>query len=92
MTPIVPHRVSQKKGGSRPFRCLRPLLFRGRVQKGPARFCDAPGKAGRMAPFRACHAEGVNTFLWAGKKGVGVTCIEASEPHKCFDARKKPEG
>ena len=25
-------------GGKRPFRCLRPLPFRGRVRKGPVRF------------------------------------------------------
>jgi len=38
---IHPHRPAPsiaETGGKRPFRCLRPLPFRGRVRKGPVRF------------------------------------------------------
>ena len=32
----------RRTGRTSPFRCLRPLFFRGRVRKGPGRFSDAP--------------------------------------------------
>jgi hypothetical protein len=57
-------------GGKRPFRCLRPLFFRGRVRKGPARFEKRPSTMlGTSREKRDAGRRFFSVpFLWASKE------------------------